>query len=278
MLRQLSKSGAEVHAVTRVHRNAANVTWHVADLRDPAPGGRDRALGAAVPMSFTMPGTLLQAGSGLTRETSTGRRPASPWSKPVGRSERGSSASAPAPNIPGTKQSSARSAPPIRPASLYGKAKAHVWDRAQTLASAAWGRVFMPYGPGDNAKRLIPSVIAALRAGQPVDLTTGLQERDFVFATDVARFFFHLLASGENGAFNVGTGTALSIRHVVEDVAATLSADPLLLRFGARHDDGESVRIVADMRKSRSLWEDPPISFSARPVIVARRLTCSRGP
>ena len=54
-------------------------------------------------------------------------------------------------------------ATPINPVSLYGRCKAAVWMTTQPYAqhngfSAAWARVFLPYGPGDEPRRLIPSV------------------------------------------------------------------------------------------------------------------------
>jgi len=74
-----------------------------------------------------------------------------------------------------------------------------------------WARMFLPYGPGDSPERLVPSVIEALLSGRPVDLSHGRQERDFVYAPDVADLLVRLLAGGEEGAFNVGTGYGTQI-------------------------------------------------------------------
>jgi nucleoside-diphosphate-sugar epimerase len=71
--------------------------------------------------------------------------------------------------------------------------------------------MFLPYGPGDSPERLVPSVIEALLSGRPVDLSHGRQERDFVYAPDVADLLVRLLAGGEEGAFNVGTGYGTQI-------------------------------------------------------------------
>src|SRR5262249_22812122 len=106
---------------------------------------------------------------------------------------------------------------PIRPASLYGQCKAAFWAGAEAYArhygfSAAWGRVFVPYGPGDEPRRLLPSLLTALSAGKSIDVTAGSQVRDFVYATDVADLLVRLLGTPQaTGAYNVGTGHGTTV-------------------------------------------------------------------
>ena len=100
--------------------------------------------------------------------------------------------------------------------------------------SAAWARVFLPYGPGDDPRRLIPSLLAALAAGTPIDVTDGSQVRDFVYVTDIAELLVRLLVTSEaKGAFNVGTGRGIAVRQVIEWLADHFHARELV-RFGAR--------------------------------------------
>ena len=146
-------------------------------------------------------------------------------------------------------------ATPIRPASLYGQCKAAVWMIIQAYAqrygfSAAWARVFLPYGPGDEPRRLIPSLLAALSAGKPISVSDGSQVRDFVYAPDAADLIVRLLATSDaNGAYNVGTGRGVAVRQVIERVADHFNARELV-HFGAqaRRAD-EPAALVADMTK-----------------------------
>jgi nucleoside-diphosphate-sugar epimerase len=146
-------------------------------------------------------------------------------------------------------------ATPIRPASLYGQCKAACWVAAQAYArhygfSAAWARVFVPYGPGDAPQRLIPSLISAITARTPIDVTDGGQIRDFVCASDVAELLESLLSSpNATGAYNAGTGRAVSVRRVIELVADHLQARELV-RFGTRPQrNDEPSTLVADTTK-----------------------------
>jgi nucleoside-diphosphate-sugar epimerase len=157
---------------------------------------------------------------------------------------------------------------PVAPASLYGKCKSIAWQAVLTASqhygfSAAWGRVFLPYGPGDSPRRLIPSVLASLRAGRPIQTTEGYQQRDFVFAPDVANMFIRLLGNEEAGVFNIGTGEATKIRTVVELLAERFGARNLL-QLGARPVALEDpMHLVADMSKTRRALGELPLTSLA---------------
>jgi nucleoside-diphosphate-sugar epimerase len=264
MLRGLLASDADVHAASRTARSIAGVTWHAADLRDPHA--------AAELVRAIAPTHILHNAWDVT--------PGRFWTDP----HNADWASAGIALVEAAATAGARlvgvgtcaeyewterepvldeARTPIRPATLYGQSKARVWEAAARHPNTAWGRVFLPYGPGDSPARLLPSVLAALRADRPIDLSSGVHERDFVYAADIADFFVRLLFSPQTGAFNVGTGTPLSVRAAVQQVAARLGASPALLRFGGRPDNGEPQRLVADMRKSQAIWAEPPKSFAA---------------
>jgi nucleoside-diphosphate-sugar epimerase len=146
---------------------------------------------------------------------------------------------------------------PIRPATVYGKCKAATWLAAQAAAqrygfAAAWGRLFLPYGPGDRTQRLVPTVLESLLAGRPVQVTHGNQQRDFIYAPDAADLLVRLLVSTESGAFNIGTGEATTIRRAVEYLG-TRCGRPDLLQLGAMAPpSAEPPVLVADMTKVRA--------------------------
>lgn len=144
----------------------------------------------------------------------------------------------------------------LGPASLYGASK----DALRRVASAyaaqegvslAWGRIFFPIGAGEAPARLVPSVARALRAGERAAVSSGVQIRDFLAASDVADGFAALLASDVEGPVNVAAGRGTSIREVVEAVARiTGGADRV--DFGALADrPGDPPEIVADITRLR---------------------------
>lgn len=146
---------------------------------------------------------------------------------------------------------------PLAPTTLYGACKhaTHVALEAfarQASLSAAWGRLFFPYGPGEPPGRLVPSVARALLAGEPALCTHGRQVRDFIHVEDAATAFVALLGSGAEGAVNVGSGQPVALREVVERVAAH-TGRPDLVRLGARPAPaGEPPSLYADARRLRA--------------------------
>jgi nucleoside-diphosphate-sugar epimerase len=146
---------------------------------------------------------------------------------------------------------------PCRPTTIYGRAKLRAGEDALALSrkghlSVAWGRIFFLYGPGEDSDRLVPSVAAALRAGERAKVTQGTQIRDFLHVTDAARAFVALLMSGVAGAVNIGSGTGVSLRHIVETLER-LAGRRDAIDFGAipsRRDEPPS--IVADIAKLKT--------------------------
>jgi nucleoside-diphosphate-sugar epimerase len=157
---------------------------------------------------------------------------------------------------------------PRRPDTLYGTCKNKLYELSTAHAasagySAAWARLFFPYGPGEASERLVPTVVRGVLEGRPVELSHGHQRRDFVFVEDIAAALVRLLESEEvEGAVNIGSGTATSLRELVTTIVerAALPAD---VRFGARAaGDGGPPLIVADTARMRGeLGWEPAITL-----------------
>jgi len=153
---------------------------------------------------------------------------------------------------------------PLEPATMYGVAKHATHLVAERFAAnsgieLAWGRIFMPYGPGEGHTRLVPSVIRALLAGEEAPVSDGAQERDFMYVEDVAGAFAAILDSDARGAINVASGRCCTIRDMVALVAETVGR-PELVRWGAVPTrPGDPGRLVADVRRLRE-----EVGFAAR--------------
>lgn len=265
-LDRLATEACEIHAVSRrgTGPHSDRVTWHEADLRDPVSASglvaRIRPSHLLHAAWIVTPGLFWKAPENLDW-LSAGLALARVFGESGGRAFVGFGTYA---EYDWRVGRLTEDETPIRPLTLYGKAKAAMWAAVEACAAhhgfcAAWGRIFLPYGPGDPVQRLIPMVIDQLRRGQKVPLTEASQERDFVYAPDIADLLVRLLATPVSGAFNIGTGHGTSIRRVVEYLADRLGGRDLL-GFGARPTQGEEPpRLVADMAKVEKVlgWTAP---------------------
>ena len=139
-----------------------------------------------------------------------------------------------------------------RPRTWYGKTKL-AGTEALTRCSMSLGiptltaRLFTVYGPGENAGRLLPSLVHAADTNTTVELTAGTQQRDFTYVQDVAEGLLRLaLVQTEPGdVVNLATGKLASVRDFAEIAARILHLPSTSLRFGERptrpeemaHDD-----------------------------------------
>lgn len=145
---------------------------------------------------------------------------------------------------------------PLAPATLYGTCKDALQKMtmsyaAQSGLSAAWGRIFLPYGPHEYPNRLVPSVIQSLLRGEEARASHGEQLRDFLFVQDVADAFVALLESEVPGPVNIASGDPVRLRHVVEEVGRQIGR-PELVRLGAiASPRGDPPLLVGDVRRLR---------------------------
>jgi UDP-glucose 4-epimerase len=140
-----------------------------------------------------------------------------------------------------------------RAASPYAAAKgAEVlfsqWFRQCHALPLVNARMFMTYGPGQPSYKLIPYVVRALLSGESPRLRGGARPVDWVYVDDVVSGLLLLATapSVEGRSIDLGSGIAVTVRNVIERLAALLAtATPV--QFGALPDLADEVVQVADV-------------------------------
>ena len=127
---------------------------------------------------------------------------------------------------------------PTRPVTLYAAAKLACFLIGQQIAAQAkinfaWGRIFYPYGPQEDVRRLVPAVIRTLLNGRSFAATYGEQVRDYIHVEDVAVAFCVLAENQTNGVFNISSGVPVTIHHLLETIGSLIGHDNLI-KFGAQ--------------------------------------------
>jgi UDP-glucose 4-epimerase len=151
-----------------------------------------------------------------------------------------------------------------RPATVYGRSKlegTRIVARAAANGSlkAVTARLFTVYGPGEHAGRLLPALIEAARSCAALELTAGLQKRDFTYVEDVAEGFCRLgvarPVAGE--AVNLATGRLTSVRAFAEIAGAVLNIPGERLGFGripTRPEEMEHSAVRVDRLRTLVSW------------------------
>lgn len=82
-----------------------------------------------------------------------------------------------------------------------------------------WAEITNAYGAGENSPRLINSTLRKILDDEPLEFTSGTQNYDFVYITDVARAFRLI---GENGKpfchYIVGSSDAKPLREFLTEI------------------------------------------------------------
>lgn len=156
---------------------------------------------------------------------------------------------------------------PLIPTTLYGTAK----DATRRLLNAVckshqtqfvWARIFLPYGLGEDSRRLIPSLIDVFQGKRPPFGVNATAYRDFLHVKDVANGFIRLLLSNGQGSYNIASGQPTQIAEVVRSIAHGLQGDPHVVLDLSTERPSEPEILFGDSQKLRALGWQPMHSIN----------------
>lgn len=132
---------------------------------------------------------------------------------------------------------------PLRPTTVYGKAKLAAGVAARALCEAngiagSWLRVFSTYGPADAPHWFLPYVIQEFLAGRAPKLTKCEQLWDYLYVEDAARAVCVIADGTTGGVFNLGSGSSRPLSDYIESIRNALgtSIEPLYGAVAYRPD------------------------------------------
>ena len=141
---------------------------------------------------------------------------------------------------------------PTRPTNPYAQSKDDLRREVEKRQGSAWVRFFYQFGPWEDERRFVPTVIRSLLRGEEVKVSPGGQGRDYLHVEDVASAVCSVAESALVGCVNIGSGEAPLVKDLVSGLGE-LTGRPELIRLGAvPYWQGEPMLIVADNAKLRS--------------------------
>jgi UDP-glucose 4-epimerase len=154
-----------------------------------------------------------------------------------------------------------------KPVTAYGVAKLVAGLSTAKMSELAgirhvWLRLLSAYGPGDDVRHMLPSVILDLLARRKPSLTLGEQVWDYLYLDDTAAAICAVLEQEVAGVFNLASGTTATIRNIVEQIRDMI--DPSLpIGFGeVPYRDDQVMHLEADITRltSATSWR-PEVSL-----------------
>lgn len=160
---------------------------------------------------------------------------------------------------------------PLNPETEYGRAK-----NAARIATAeccrkygmghTWVRILSVYGPYNDERTMIMTLINSLLEGREALLTKGLQVWDYLYCKDAARALALMggseAATGER-IYCLGSGEGRPLADYIYDICNECGASKELLKFGAvPYKDQQVMHLLCDIKKAqRELGFMPVYSF-----------------
>lgn len=136
---------------------------------------------------------------------------------------------------------------PTKPRSLYAACKLRLFEElTRAGVEFAWTRFFYQYGPHEDPRRLVPMVINSLLQGRPAKLTRGEQVRDFLHVEDVAAAVCAVATSRLTGAVNIGSGIAVTVRQIAEQIGMILGQRELIHMGDQPYAPHDPLFVLAD--------------------------------
>jgi UDP-glucose 4-epimerase len=111
---------------------------------------------------------------------------------------------------------------------IYGAAKGAAHQVLKPLANSlgielVWAYITNCYGVGDFSNRFLNATLKKIISGERIEFTSGTQNYDFCYISDVANAFRLLGEKGQNNcAYVIGSGEAKPLRLFLEEMMAVL--------------------------------------------------------
>ncbi|MEZ4590736.1 MAG: NAD-dependent epimerase/dehydratase family protein [Chloroflexota bacterium] len=141
---------------------------------------------------------------------------------------------------------------------VYAASKAAAWNFCEMYGRTQnWpihgAMIFQAYGPGQTPRNLIPAAISAAQAGQDFPMTSGSQQRDWIFVEDLVAGVWAMLHANLAPAETVelGSGIGYSVAQVVQQVYEIVGGVGRPLIGALPNRPGETAVQLANAAKSK---------------------------
>jgi len=154
----------------------------------------------------------------------------------------------------------------LEPISFYAATKASSTFLCQVFAReynkpVVTLRPFSVYGPLEEEKRFVPTIVKAVIKNKPIKITSGEQRRDFIYIQDVVDIYIKTMSYGKKLSgqiFNVGTGVEYTNDEVVQTLFKVTGKEVKVEKGAFPKRLWDTSHWVADISKTKKLLNWKP--------------------
>lgn len=138
------------------------------------------------------------------------------------------------------------------------------------------------YGPQDDDNKFIYWLINQLKSNvKEINLTSGIQKRDFIYIDDIVNAYEVIINNLENlpkyEEFELGTGKSIEVKNFIFKLYSELLKTNIFttkLNFGSiNYRENEQMNMVADIKKLKIIGWKPSVSIDngIKKIIINER-------
>ena len=137
----------------------------------------------------------------------------------------------------------------LNPISIYAKQKVLAMNSAKESllgfgVRLTWARVFQPYGPHQDRKRLLPYLIDALKTGKQVTLNDTSSVLDWITTRDIASAISWIISHDTPVEVDVGTSIGYTNVELLRHLEELLGHSNQWVRIAGQPPIGNGVTLV----------------------------------
>lgn len=166
----------------------------------------------------------------------------------------------------------------VTPNTPYGKSKVAAKEIIGKLcrdynARFVWGRIFYPYGVGEESRKLISSAIRAWQQGEKFFCKTPNDVIDYIYVDDIAKILVTIsLDVAVEGVINIGTGNGYRIGYILDIITGQ---NDYIDMADCANDYGRC--IIADNKKLRRYYNEKFVTINEGITKMKKEL-CRKSP
>jgi nucleoside-diphosphate-sugar epimerase len=137
----------------------------------------------------------------------------------------------------------------LNPENLYAKQKVFAFNSAKAALHGSgvrlsWARIFQPYGPGQDGKRLLPYLIHALKYGEEIELRDTSSILDWITTKDIASAISWIIQNETPTEVDVGTSNGYTNIELLRHLEAFLGNTNQWARLAEQNSKSKNTLVV----------------------------------